>query len=346
MPFFARWLVDAIAIDSALEANFEEAHVRLANVVSAGLEYLSPANQPFHDITGRTVDCRDGSKPKLLSGVTLTREEIGILVRHNALPRVQHRAFVYANRLAVLRLLGAMRDGFGRDDLFVPLIAFRTILENVGQLLLLNRETTRVPDATDFDTANRAQEGFSGAISKIALGTRIDWDRALTSEMSGSATDIAYAPDPSRADRLSASVLKAVDLVDREIAGTRRLYEILCEFSHPNVGVMLSASRSHDVIKRGSDGAIFHRKSLGVGAPLGFIAQVPSFLLQAFRMLGKTLEIHCQAAAVADAENGRILATTQTIIRRLLRAQPFLMEPYELCPCGSAAKTKFCCGRT
>jgi hypothetical protein len=277
--------------------------------------------------------------------VTLSREEIGIIVRNNALPHVQHRAFVYANRLAVLRLLGAMRDGFSRDDLFVPLIAFRTILENVGQLLLLNRETARVPDAVDFDTANHAQEGFSGAVSKIALGTRIDWERALTSEMSGSARDITYTPDPSRADRLSASVLKAVDLVDRDIAGTRRLYEILCEFSHPNVGVVLSASRSHDVIQRGSDGAIFHRKSFGVGAPLGFIAQVPSFLLRAFQTLGKTLELHCQAAAVADAENDRIIATTQTITRRLLKAQPFLKEPYELCLCGSAKKTKFCCGR-
>jgi hypothetical protein len=49
-------------------------------------------------------------------------------------------------------------------------------------------------------------------------------------------------------------VLKAVDL-DREV---------LCEFSHLNVGVMLVASRSHDLIERPSDGAVFHKKSLGV----------------------------------------------------------------------------------
>jgi hypothetical protein len=99
-------------------------------------------------------------------------------------------------------------------------------------------------------------------------------------------------------------------------------------------------------VERANDGAIFHRKSLGVGAPLGLIAQAPAFFLQVFRMLAKTLELHRQATATADAESERILAATQTIVRRLLKTLPFLNEPYELCPCGSAAKTKFCCGRT
>jgi hypothetical protein len=109
---------------------------------------------------------------------------------------------------------------------------------------------------------------------------------------------------------------------------------------------MLVASRSHDLIERPSDGAVFHKKSLGVGAPLGFIAQAPTFFLQAFRMLAKTLDLHRQATTAADAESERILAATQTIIRRLLKAQPFLNAPYELCPCGSVRKTRFCCGRT
>ena len=346
MPFFARWLVDAVAIDSALEASLEESQSKLASLVSTGLEYLSPANQPFHEVSSRTIDRGDGPKSKVKDGATLSREGIGIVVRSNAVTQVQHRAFVYANRLVVLRLLSAMQAGFGHDDLLVPFIAFRAILENVGQLLLLNRETARVLGAGDFALANVALGDFQKAVSKIALGTRIDWERALASEIAGSAKDIAYTPDPTRADRLAASVLKAIDLLDRNLSGTRRLYDCLCEFSHPNVGVMLSASRSHNLIKRASDGAIFHKKSLGVGAPLGFIAQAPAFFLQALRMLAKTLEVHRHAATAADAESERILAATQTVVRQHLRTWPFLNQPYVLCPCGSAKKTKFCCGRT
>jgi hypothetical protein len=53
---------------------------------------------------------------------------------------------------------------------------------------------------------------------------------------------VQYLKKPNIANALPDNILSAVDKLDKTVAGTRLVYEILCEYLHPNVGDLWGAT--------------------------------------------------------------------------------------------------------
>ena len=65
--------------------------------------------------------------------------------------------------------------------------------------------------------------------------------------------DVKYVKKPNTANALPENILNAIDKLEKTVAGTRLVYEILCEYLHPHVGDLwgttLLWARPHPMIE-------------------------------------------------------------------------------------------------
>src|SRR5687768_4825812 len=95
---------------------------------------------------------------------------------------------------------------------------------------------------TDFAEANKTLWDINDQLVKAAYAASVNWEKIIL----GNPDDlldrkkIKYQPTSNRVDRSVKSVMNSIDELSERIRGTRPVYEMLCEFAHPNVGLILS----------------------------------------------------------------------------------------------------------
>jgi hypothetical protein len=78
---------------------------------------------------------------------------------------------------------------------------------------------------------------LSETINKALYGTLREWPKLVNSDFRKTAVkDVKYVKKPNTANALPENILNAIDKLEKTVAGTRLVYEILCEYLHPHVG--------------------------------------------------------------------------------------------------------------
>jgi hypothetical protein len=259
-------------------------------------------------------------------------------------PRRTFDRFIASSQITAVRLLDGFTICVQTDDLLVPFIVLRSLLEHVARCHVVLEYTSKISELQEFDAAKAALGSIRDKLQKEAHGTRIDWDKMVaTSDYSDlKAKNVEYKPKELLADIKSSQILGAVDDLDKTLKGTRVIYELLCEFAHPNVGALLISTNKRNPWKD-KNGVFWREQYLELVPPISFVRTSGQVVPQLLKKMAEALEHYLQLLETAKVQSQKLERLTQVLIREAVSRHPERFDIYETCPCGSSKKLKFCC---
>jgi hypothetical protein len=331
---------------------FETVRDRLLAAASCEYRYAYPFQRPINAAIDRIA--KDGLLVKGSDGQYRPRQDFaghitaptaliaGMICNNGGTYQILGTLLV-ADRIAVAKFARTIRGGILADDLLIPFMCIRAILEHTAHLHKLLKDMRPVQQPSTFDEANAELARLLGLVGSRAYATRVDWSGLLHKDATTlSKDDVKYTPNELRLDRTAQGLMTAIDHLDKQVLGSRAAYEILCEFVHPNVGNHMTTVEALETFTDCMS-VVWVRKRLGMNPPSEFLksaADVVSGLFGHFvKLLGHYEQLLVEPAQVRES----VLVVTQVVVRHLLAARTERFDPYWLCPCGSGKKLKFCC---
>lgn len=286
----------------------------------------------------RTITRQLNLTPQLARAHIYNQARVGTMVR------TQMQAAVRA----VAQLLRGADVALQECNFQTALVCYRGCIEQVGHLAVVAKQLNSLTEPTDFDKSCgflveayelMAKRLYATRVSWIALAQGHNFDELIKKDR------VAYEEHPDRVNVEAGSCLKGVDILDKEIKGTRAIYNILCEFTHPNVGNLIIATVQASP-REDAQGLGWIDKALSSFAPPIVIQQMPQLMEWIFKVVDLVLR-DLQVRIVPDVESSaaKILRTAQVFTKEMVKRNRNLIDPYAQCPCGSDKKLRFCCGK-
>jgi hypothetical protein len=248
---------------------------------------------------------------------------------------------------AVCRLLAGAEAGLSSGDCLVPFICYRSLLEQIGHFNSFVKEISALELESSFTSAAKyCSDLIEVSVPKVGA-TRVAWDKIARAQNLNELIEknkIKYEVSDQRMSLESDSCLKSIDLVNKQLKGTRAIYEILCEFTHPNVGSTL-ISYSDAELEIGKDGVGRVTKALHMGPPFNFFSEMKPLVVQIFECISKNLSHYIRLLTESEKQANRAIQAAQIVAPVLLKRNKDVFDPYAVCPCGSGDKIRFCCGK-
>lgn len=252
-----------------------------------------------------------------------------------------------AKQMVLVHLLDSMISSLATGNLIVALICIRSLIEHVAHFDSLIAQLRPYTVPSGIDDVNNTLWDINGKLVKAAYATRVDWPvlAGSASETKLLSKKLKYKPAQNRADVSAEQILNAIDDLGKRVKEIRSAYEILCEFAHPNVGLLLGLTKSAEPVLD-KEGVGWIRKKLSLEAPVDFVTAMAPAFCHIFAKVSECLIYFNELLLEADVQRKKILQITQKNLRQALRNMPDALNPYATCPCGSGAKVRFCCGST
>ena len=248
---------------------------------------------------------------------------------------------------AVNRLLAGAEAGLLSGDCLVPFICYRSLLEQIGHFNCFVKEISALELENSFTSAAKyCLDLIEVSVPKVGA-TRVAWDKLARAQNLDELIEknkIKYEISDQRMSLESDSCLKSIDLVNKQLKGTRAIYEILCEFAHPNVGSTL-ISYSDAELEIGKDGVGRVTKALHMGPPFNFFSEMSPLVVNIFECISKNLSHYIRLLTESEKQANRAIQAAQIVAPVLLKRNKDVFDPYAACPCGSGDKIRFCCGK-
>lgn len=336
------WLSSLDATLPAALSGIASVHERLVASVADGYDYEHLLNAQLNEVTDRIV--ADGKLrtdvPPISDGVAAS------FIAKNGDAHRMVATMTFVARLSVSKHLSAFRDALGRDDILGSFLALRGVIEHIAhyQLLLKRLNEYRVPEA--FDDANVLLGEILNLLMKSTYATRVDWNALFTGDPDENIekNKLKYEPLTNRADRTAEGVMKAVDALGKKVKGTRGVYDVLCEFTHPNVGNLLAVTEKVEPYKD-QRGAVWVKKHLTAAVPNAFLTEWKKPTVYILLHAQRCLEHFEKLLIEGDAARAKVLSLVQVVVRKMVTARSDLFDTYAPCPCGAGTKVRFCCGK-
>ena len=219
----------------------------------------------------------------------------GKVLKRPRLPEEFYAAYLYnigsAARLAKLlpvtkkitlvNLLDAVIYSIDTGNQLVALTCFRSIIEHIAHFhWSLDRLRKFEIPSIENDAAALALR-IDESLAKDIFGGRINWNALI----GGSVDDALkkrsryeYKPEDKRLDRTAEGIMDLIDSLGKKVKHIRGVYEVLCEFAHPNVGTLLIISQ---VVDASTDkrGVRWVKKEVGPKCA-GLIKEMPEYFPQ------------------------------------------------------------------
>ena len=137
-------------------------------------------------------------------------------------------------------------------------------------------------------------------------------------------------------------MMKPIDKLGRSVEDIRGVYEILCDFVHPNVGEFFALTRSAELVTD-DQGVYWTRKKISLNAPMSGVKDAGRVFNQIFIKIANCLKHSEMLLGEAESQKEMIARTVRLVLHQILTTQEQIkVDPYALCPCGSGQKIKFC----
>jgi hypothetical protein len=280
-----------------------------------------------------------------LQAASLPRSVAIAQLYNNGSPGRILKVLCFVKKAALVQLVDMTRVSLQSGSLLVALSCLRSVIEHVAHMAHVITELRPYSVSPSFDEANKTLWDINGKLLKMAYGTRVDWEAMLLGEAEGLLKQgkVKYKPNAARADVTAEQVLNAIDALSKEVKGTRGVYEVLCEFAHPNIGVMFGLTRSVGPFED-AHGCVWVRKELSLLPPVGAARNLGPVLGRILATTADCLNAFERSLVEAGQEEEILLKLSQAVVQRLLLKNRDLLDPYAPCPCASGSKVKFCCG--
>jgi hypothetical protein len=180
-------------------------------------------------------------------------------------------------------------------------------------------------------------------IGKALYGTRLDWQKLRNADLRTIAKEnVAYVRKQMTMDVSARNVLSSMDKLDKRVRGIRVSYDVLCEFLHPNVGDLYSATL-HATSHSDAFGTRHITREIGLGP------KDSSAALDLIAIMSQVLSISCEAIQLVPS----MLTELDTLSRKANdMAKSFahtarknyksLFRKDDLCPCMSGMTIRKC----
>ncbi|MCM5570492.1 SEC-C domain-containing protein [Burkholderiaceae bacterium FT117] len=254
-------------------------------------------------------------------------------------------AFRWTRKKAISEALDIIAVCIDRGALSAALLQSRASLEQAGGLLLFDKDIAGIPKPSS-DNAARTQwlVAVNAALGSRAKGMRIDWEDVLAKGLRQGRSK-SYKPAEGVQSLEARDLMKGIDALDREIKGTRKVYDFLSEFAHPNIGIFSLGIEdfAHETLKSGL--RIYTRTYSAKGRGAYVTEQLASIFFE-------TLEVVHAVSALAQQSDTRLgtlesdlTLQSRSAIRTILRLYPWTTKRTDPCPCFSGRIADACCGR-
>ena len=274
---------------------------------------------------------------------------VSLLIRANAydVSKVYGllNSYTWSKQNAIHQLIDSVLNGFNSNNTLSSLILVRSIIEQIGNFCLLYHI-----DFAVYDKESKNTEGMDAVIdfyAKLAVrakGTRIDWEKLFESKFSEGKKK-SYVPKDGTQDLNAIELLDGVDLLNKHVKGARKLYEFLCEFAHPNVGVLnlfiqdASISHTHDGIRS-------WKRVYGNGLPSENIRELSPKLLELLEITIASIEHFIVIEEKLRSSTKSIKPLIKKFVNGAITGcHPKTFYKNDPCPCYSGLPTVACCGR-
>jgi hypothetical protein len=263
-------------------------------------------------------------------------------------PVTMLRTQIQAALRAIIRLLRGADLALVENNFHAAFVCYRSCIEQVGHLANLAKELSSVNVPTSFDESCKMLGTTSEIISKKLYATRVSWLSFANNEevdrliRKGS---VEYKTQPDRINLDAQSSMKGVDLLNKKMKGVRSVYDVLCEFAHPNVGnLILSTVESSP--REDSGGVCWIDKRLArTGLPV-FFEKTPRLAEWIFEVVDFVLqELRTRLIPEVEMLEQKVLIAAQLFTKEMVSRHRGLIDPYASCPCGVGKKLRFCCGK-
>ncbi|WP_426422538.1 hypothetical protein [Bradyrhizobium genosp. A] len=152
------------------------------------------------------------------------------------------RAFTKVAAVAGVELAEATLAGLRAGHIILTYTALRGLIERIAHAVATAALLKRIGDAPLDGPLTPILE-LSETIHKALYATQREWAKLVKSDFrTTSVKDVQYVKKPNIANALPDNILKSVDRLEKTVAGTRLVYEVLCEYLHPNVGDLWGAT--------------------------------------------------------------------------------------------------------
>jgi hypothetical protein len=175
-------------------------------------------------------------------------------------------------------------DGLKSGHIILTFTALRGLIERTAHAVATAAQLKSIKE-TPVDGPLTPVLELSETIHKALYATRREWIEVVKSDFrKTSVKDVQYVKKPNVASALPDNILNAIDKLDTTAAGTRLVYEILCEYLHPNVGDLWGATLEADS-SVDAHGTRHLARRIGLGPKTykglrtnrSFATQIPSF---------------------------------------------------------------------
>jgi hypothetical protein len=258
------------------------------------------------------------------------------------------RTHRYVTRVSLSNTLDAFSLSL-RAQLLPPAFSqLRALIEHAALAWAAQKKLGVLGEPKDFDSAQEIPRSALETLNPVLYGTRINWKGILGSDAPDKLLlegELQYEPEVNRSDNTAKGILSSVDKLDKEVRGTRNVYEVLCEVTHPNIGHLIFAvERATPRPKPDDNGVYWVDKTLAPNPAAHVLEMSPRLFAAITRCCGDILERLISIQPQLDEVEARLLVATQTVLRHMLKnKRDAVRELYGSCPCGSEKKLKFCC---
>jgi hypothetical protein len=171
-----------------------------------------------------------------------TTAEMRATVYDQAESASELRAFPKVAAVAGVELVEATLAGLRAGHIILTYTALRGLIERTAHAFATATKLGKLRDAPVDGPLAPVLE-LNETIHKALYATQREWTKLVKSDFrKTSVKDVQYVKKPNIANALPDNILNAIDKLDKSVAGTRLVYEILCEYLHPNVGDLWGAT--------------------------------------------------------------------------------------------------------
>jgi len=249
--------------------------------------------------------------------------------------------------LAIASLVDALFSALAAGKLLPACLCMRAIIEHAAQSsAILGAEVLKVSEQSDAKIASEQIVAAKLFLDKAAYPTRVGWREILFGDTPiRSQANIKYSPEANRVDHTAKSILSYIDKLDRRVTGVRNIYEVLCEFAHPNFGAQFAFNeKSSDKLEVDDSGTAWKSFTIGSGFPVAAARDLASVHAQTVGCVSDCIQDVIDAGESARITHQRLESAVKVVVRAWTKKYSPLFSPYENCPCRSGKKLKFCCG--
>lgn len=272
----------------------------------------------------------------------------------------QCERYIWSKNQIVSRLLRAMCQKMREDDIYISLILMRTLLETLSKSLNVHQSITalyitfkidcpeNITTVFEKEKLDQLYEGFnkfSEMIQQATLTSSINLREYYENRKISGQKRKDYVPSDREIDLSAKNILSSIDLLDKTIRGSRRLYDFLSQFAHPNFGQYYLSMDPEILTHSSVDGLATVERTMMPRSFDCLIEPIHDLIVDSLDLLVKIVDLYISKQQELRSSLKDVRKTQKKLIVGILKNSIGIWRKTDLCPCCSGEPINLCCGK-